>query len=39
MKLKKRWMRKKDEVQNNTLLIDKNRDKKILNAKERLNTK
>ena len=32
-------MRKKDYIQNNTLIFDKNGAKKILNAKERLNTK
>ena len=39
MDLKKFWMGKKDEIQNNTPIIDKNGAKEMLNAKERLNTK
>ena len=32
-------MRKKDEIENNTLIIDQNGTTELLNAKRRLNTK
>ena len=39
MELKKYAMRKKDSIQNNTLIIDKNGAQEMQNAKKRLNTK
>ena len=39
MELKKCRMRKKDSIQNNTRIIDKNGAKEMGNAKERFNTK
>ena len=38
MELKNCRMRKKDSMQNNTLIIEKNGPKEMRNAKERLNT-